>query len=323
MTLLYYDDRFLAHITGAHPERPVRLTQIMSHLERQGMVAQCRRPEWTPASHERLMRVHEAGYLEHLHEFVTSGGGRIEGDTVVSRASYDVARLAAGAAADALDRVVRGEAKNALCLVRPPGHHARGHEAMGFCLLNNIAIAARVATDEHKLDRALIVDWDVHHGNGTQDAFWTDGRVGFLSIHRWPFYPGTGDSDETGSGAGLGTTLNLPVEFGTSRQEYLARFRTALENFADRLRPQIVLISAGFDSHRDDPIGSLELETEDFTQLSRMVIDVANIHAAGRIVSILEGGYNPGVLAGCVEVHLHELLEADSKSTASLGSVGA
>src|ERR1051326_4961249 len=219
MTHLYYDDRFPAHVTGAHPERPVRLTQIMSHLERQGMVALCQRPQWQPASHERLLRIHELGYLEYLHEFITSGGGRIEGDTVVSRASYDVARLAAGAATDAVDRVVHGDAKNALCLVRPPGHHARGHEAMGFCLLNNIAIAARVATDEHKLDRVLIVDWDVHHGNGTQDAFWTDPRVGFFSIHRWPFYPVTGDRDETGSGAGLGTTMNLPIEFGTPRSE--------------------------------------------------------------------------------------------------------
>ncbi len=179
---------------------------------------------------------------------------------------------------------------------------------MGFCLFNNVAIGARVATDEHKLSRVLIVDWDVHHGNGTQDAFWTDERVGFFSIHRWPFYPGTGDSDETGSGAGLGTTLNVPIEFGTARREYLAHFRATLENFADKLRPQLVLISAGFDSHRDDPVGSLGLEIEDFSELSRIVLDIADVHAGGRVVSVLEGGYNPGVLAGCVEVHLQELL---------------
>ena len=169
-----------------------------------------------------------------------------------------------------------------------------------------------MATDEHQLDRVLIVDWDVHHGNGTQDAFWTDPRVGFFSIHRWPFYPGTGDSDETGSGDGLGTTLNLPVQFGTPRSEYLARFRAALEKFADKLHPQLVLISAGFDSHREDPIGSLELETEDFQKLSRVVQDVADTHAQGRVVSVLEGGYNPGVLAACVEAHLSELLRASN-----------
>jgi acetoin utilization deacetylase AcuC-like enzyme len=156
----------------------------------------------------------------------------------------------------------------------------------------------------------LIVDWDVHHGNGTQDAFWTDPKVGFFSIHRWPFYPGTGDRDETGSGAGLGTTLNVPVEFGTSRADYLAQFRNEIEAFADRLKPQLVIISAGFDSHRDDPVGSLGLEIEDFDALTQIVIDIANTHAAGRIVSVLEGGYNPGILAGCVAVHLQKLLAA-------------
>jgi acetoin utilization deacetylase AcuC-like enzyme len=186
---------------------------------------------------------------------------------------------------------------------------------MGFCLFNHVAIAARVATDEHGLDRVLIVDWDVHHGNGTQNTFWTDPRVGFLSIHRWPFYPGSGDSNETGAGAGLGTTVNLPMEFGTSRKEYLARFRQALENFSDRMRPQLILISAGFDAHREDPVGSLGLEIEDFEALTRIVVDIAAAHANGRVVSALEGGYNPGVLAFCVEAHLKELLRHDERES--------
>src|SRR5262249_26234945 len=147
------------------------------------------------------------------------GGGLIDSDTVVSRKSFDVARLAAGAACDAVDRVVAGEAKTALCVARPPGHHAIRERAMGFCLFSNIAVAAAVARDDHQLDRVLIVDWDVHHGNGTQDIFYADGRVGFLSIHRWPFYPETGDTDETGTGDGLGATVNLPTAFGTSRDE--------------------------------------------------------------------------------------------------------
>jgi acetoin utilization deacetylase AcuC-like enzyme len=316
MTLLYYDEHFLDHDTGTHPERPERLRQVAKHLERQGLMALCQREPWERISPQRLARVHEPKYASQVETLAQSGGGRIEVDTVVSPASYDVARLAAGAAADAVDRVVKGHANSALCLVRPPGHHARQADAMGFCLFNNIAIAARVATSEHRIDRVLIVDWDVHHGNGTQDAFWTDPRVGFFSIHRWPFYPGTGDRDETGSGAGLGTTINLPIEFGTPRAEYLAAFRAALEKFADQIRPQLVLISAGFDSHRDDPIGSLELETEDFIALSRIVLDIAAVHSGGRVVSVLEGGYNPGILAGCVEVHLNELLSADQKTSA-------
>ncbi|HTQ38396.1 MAG TPA: histone deacetylase [Pirellulales bacterium] len=308
MTLLYYHRRFLDHDTGAHPERPARLSQVISHLEHEGLAARCRRENWQRVSPQRLARVHRPDYAAALEAFARQGGGRIEVDTVVCPASYDVATLAAGAVADAVDRVIRGEEKNALCLVRPPGHHALAAGAMGFCLFNNVAIGAKVAIDELQLDRVLIVDWDVHHGNGTQDAFWTDPRVGFLSIHRWPFYPGTGDSDETGAGAGLGTTLNVPVKFGTSRHDYLAQFRRALETFADRLRPQLVLISAGFDSHRDDPVGSLGLEIEDFQTLTQAVQQVAQTHAQGRMVSVLEGGYNPGILAGCVEVHLLELL---------------
>ncbi len=310
MTLLYYDHRFLDHLTGAHPERPARLAKVISHLEHQALMAKCLRRPWEPASEERIARVHRPEYTARLKTIAEHGGGQIEADTMMSAASYDVACLAAGAVADAVDRVLHGEARNGLCLVRPPGHHALAHDAMGFCLLNSIAIGARVATDEHQLDRVLVVDWDVHHGNGTQDAFWTDPRVGFFSIHRWPFYPGTGDSDETGSGSGLGTTLNLPVQFGTRRSEYLARFRAALEKFADKLHPQLVLVSAGFDSHREDPVGSLGLEVEDFQALTRLVQNVADTHSQGRVVSVLEGGYNPGVLAECVEAHLQELLLA-------------
>jgi acetoin utilization deacetylase AcuC-like enzyme len=179
---------------------------------------------------------------------------------------------------------------------------------MGFCLFNSAAIAARVALDERQLERVLIVDWDVHHGNGTQDIFYADGRVGFLSVHRWPFYPGTGAADETGTGAGLGTTRNLPVEFGTPRKAFLERFRRELEDFAARIRPQLVLVSAGFDAHGEDPIGSLGLEVEDFAELTKYVLDVAAVHSSGRVVSLLEGGYNPQRLAECVAEHLRGML---------------
>ncbi len=310
MTLLYYDPRFLDHDTGRHLERPERLRQIIARLDATGLTANCDRPSWEPVSRARLERVHEPRHMDRITALAARGGGFIDSDTVVSPASYDVATLAAGAACDAVDRVLASEAKTALCLVRPPGHHALSERAMGFCLFNSIAIAAAVARDEHQLDRVLVVDWDVHHGNGTQDIFYADGRVGFLSIHRWPFYPGTGAVDETGTGDGLGATVNLPVTFGTPRESYRERFAAELEKLASRFRPQLVLLSAGFDSHRADPIGSLGLEVEDFAALTQIVSDVAAVHAAGRIVSLLEGGYNPPVLAECVEAHLRGLMGA-------------
>ena len=308
MTLLYYDDLFLQHDTGSHPERAERLMQDWRHLERTTLADRCTRPAWESAGREQLTAVHGAEYADQVRRFAEQGGGRIEEDTVVSPASYDVATRAAGAVCDAVKRVVAGEDSQAMCLVRPPGHHALARRAMGFCLFNNVAIGAKLATGPLGLDRVLVVDWDVHHGNGTQEAFWRDPRVGYLSIHRWPFYPGTGAADETGSGDGLGTTLNLPVEMDTPRKDYLARFTTELECFADRIKPQLVILSAGFDSHRDDPVGSLGLESEDFAPLTEAVLNIAGAHAEGRLVSVLEGGYNPSILAGCVEIHLREML---------------
>jgi acetoin utilization deacetylase AcuC-like enzyme len=183
---------------------------------------------------------------------------------------------------------------------------------MGFCLFNHVAVAAEAALAEHQLDHVLIVDWDVHHGNGTQESFWEDGRVGFFSIHRWPFYPGTGEIRETGSGRGLGWIANEPVEFGTPRAVFHGRFERALVALAAKVRPQLVLVSAGFDAHREDPVGSLGLEVEDFVRLTQTVLAVAGEHAGGRVVSLLEGGYNPARLAESVEVHLKELLAASA-----------
>jgi acetoin utilization deacetylase AcuC-like enzyme len=311
MTLLYSDPRFLDHDTRrGHPERAERLRQVTAHLDATGLAARCITPEWPAATREQIERVHQAAYVNAIEDLAARGGGRPDPDTVVSPASFDVAGLAAGAACDAVGRVLAGKDRTALCLVRPPGHHALADRAMGFCLFNNVAIAARAAIDEHGLERLLIVDWDVHHGNGTQDTFYADGRVGYFSIHRWPFYPGTGAADETGSGAGLGATRNLPIEFGTPRDVYRDRFRHELDEFAAHIKPQLVLVSAGFDSHREDPIGSLGLEVEDFAELTKCVLDVANVHAGGRVVSLLEGGYNPKRLAECVAEHLKELLAA-------------
>jgi acetoin utilization deacetylase AcuC-like enzyme len=307
MTLLYQNDRFLEHDTGDHPECSERLRRTVDWLEGTELARICTRPSWPPIGVESLSQTHSSEHIRAVREFAESGGGRIESDTVVSPMSYDVALLAAGAVADAVDRVIRGEDRRALCLVRPPGHHAVPHRPMGFCLFNNVAVAAQRALTEHNLDRVLIVDWDVHHGNGTQDAFWTSEQVAFLSVHRWPFYPGTGNHDETGSGAGIGFTVNLPVEFGTSRASYLDKFTRALESIAAKSKPQLVIVSAGFDAHRLDPIGSLGLEVEDFAKLTRLVCDVAEEYCDGRVVSALEGGYNPDMLAQSVEAHLRAL----------------
>ena len=314
MTLLYSSPVFLEHETGTHPERALRLTTISRYLEVEGLVQQCRQPQWSPATRQQIGRLHKDAWYDELRDYAEAGGGRIEADTVVSQRSFDAAALAAGAVCDAVGRVVQGEDTTALCLVRPPGHHAVAGGAMGFCLFNNIAIGAKEAIAVHQLDRVLIVDWDVHHGNGTQDMFWTDEQVGFLSIHRWPFYPGSGKGDETGSGQGLGTTRNLPIEYGTSRADYLAQFANELADFASRVKPQLVLVSAGFDAHRQDPIGSLQLETEDFAELTQMVKQIAAEHAGGRLISVLEGGYHPARLAESVGLHLAGLLESESST---------
>jgi acetoin utilization deacetylase AcuC-like enzyme len=309
MTLLYTHDDFLRHETGRHPESVARLVAIHRRLAESNLVERCIGPKWKPISDDDLARVHRLEYAAEVARFCEAGGGRIETDTIVSADSYATARLAAGAVCDAVRRVTAGEDRRAMCLVRPPGHHALEAAAMGFCLFNNIATAARLATRELEVDRVLIVDWDVHHGNGTQATFWDDSQVGFFSIHRWPFYPGSGAESETGTGDALGSTCNVPIEYGTPRREYLARFTRALDDFAARTRPQLVLLSAGFDSHREDPVGSLDLETEDFAPLTRAVQGIADTYADGRLVSVLEGGYHAARLAECVELHLGLLLE--------------
>lgn len=309
MTLIYYNPRVLQHQTGDHPEHAGRLRAVAEHFDSQDIWQNSRVEQWPAAKLPVVAAVHDGSYLAQIEQLAREGGGRVDADTVVSPESFDVALLAAGAAVDAVGRVLSGTADQALCLVRPPGHHAVKSQAMGFCLVNNIAVAARTAIDQHGLDRVLIVDWDVHHGNGTQDLFYDDPRVAFFSAHRWPFYPGTGGADETGTGDGLGATLNLPMKMGVSRDRFTAEFARELGDFADRWKPQLVLVSAGFDAHRLDPVGSLGLESEDFDSLTAAVLDVAAAHAEGRVVSVLEGGYNPPVLAECLQVHVEALRE--------------
>jgi acetoin utilization deacetylase AcuC-like enzyme len=308
MVTIFTDPRMLDHLPPArHPERPERLQAILRHLDRTGLRQACPSGLVREATRAELGRVHHPGYLGALSEFESRGGGPIEPDTWMSPGSLRAALLAAGAAVEATTEVLSGKARRSLCLVRPPGHHALPDGAMGFCLFGNIAVAAADAVERMGLDRVLIVDFDVHHGNGTQEIFYEDPRVAFLSIHRYPFYPGTGAADETGSGHGLGFTRNVPLRYGVSRKDYRGAFRNALEDLADRIRPELILVSAGFDAHEEDPVGSLGLEVEDFEDLTRDIVGVAETHAAGRIVSVLEGGYNVPILAGCVAAHLQAL----------------
>ena len=269
MTLLYCPPCFLDHETGNHPERADRIRQTagaagggrpvgpMPHARVSAGFAAAAGQGAFARLHRRGLGLCEIGRRLHRVRHGRQPGQLRRGPDGGRQ------RVRRGRAA------VRGEDTQALCLVRPPGHHAMVNHAMGFCIFNNIAVAARLAVDVLGLDRVLIVDWDIHHGNGTQATFWEDPKVGFLSIHRWPFYPGTGDADETGGGRGLGTTLNLPVEYGTPRKDYLALFGDNLEKFAAKIKPQLVLLSAGFDAHRLDPVGDLGLETEDFIPLDQ------------------------------------------------------
>jgi acetoin utilization deacetylase AcuC-like enzyme len=290
-----------------HPERPERLQAVLRQLQRAGYFNTCPHGVVREATDEELSRIHDTAYLQSVAELESQGGGMLDPDTWLLPGSLRAARLAAGAAIEAVAFVLGGDHRRALCLVRPPGHHARPSTGMGFCIYDNIAVCAAEALMRFELARALIVDFDVHHGNGTQEAFYDSPCVGFLSIHRYPFYPGSGARDETGTGAGLGNIVNIPLPYGTPRQEYHASFRAGLEKIADRIRPEIVFISAGFDAHSQDPIGDLGLEIDDFEVLTREIVLVAETHAQGRIVSLLEGGYNVPVLAASVAAHLHTL----------------
>jgi acetoin utilization deacetylase AcuC-like enzyme len=320
VTLLYRDDLFLQHNTGRHPERADRLRAIDARLDQAGLLPRCTAGSYTPLSQDAVCAVHQRAVLERIRHVTAHGGGYLDPDTIVSPASLTVALAAAGACVAAVDAVLGGIDRTALCLVRPPGHHATHRESMGFCLFNNIALAAHHARTGHQLNRLLIVDWDVHHGNGTQDIFYADGQVSFLSIHRYGhgFYPGTGAAGDTGTGPGLGHTVNVPLPYGTPRGDFVSRFTHTLESFADKVRPELVLVSAGFDAHRVDPVGSLGLESEDFGTLTRLVLDIARTHCGGRLVSCLEGGYDLGALAESVQIHLEILMG----STAGKGFTG-
>lgn len=307
-TALIYDPLYLRHETGFHPENAERLRAIAATLEADTQLqAKVKNTLPASASDEDILRCHGEQLLAQVRTFCERGRPFIDLDTVISPASFNVAKLAAGAAITAVDQVFKGEAQNAFAFVRPPGHHATANRAMGFCLFNNAAIGARYAQAKYAAERVLIIDWDVHHGNGTQDIFYQDSTVFYFSTHQYPYYPGTGAATETGAGKGEGATLNIPLHEHTSAHAHRQAFTDALQAIEKIFPPDLIIISAGFDSRRDDPLGGLLLEDSDFAEMTKEVMAMAERHAAGRVVSLLEGGYNLNTLGETVRTHVSAL----------------
>jgi acetoin utilization deacetylase AcuC-like enzyme len=300
------DDRYREHrAPPGHPERAERLAAVASAIDarRERLSALPARP----ATADEILAVHPRSHLDAIETAARRAPTRLDPDTYVSPASYDVALLAAGGAIEAARAVARGEAQGALAAVRPPGHHAEAQRAMGFCLFNNVAIAAR-ALRRDGVGRVLILDWDVHHGNGTQRLFEDDPDVLYFSTHQFPFYPGTGDLGEAGRGKGLGATVNVPLPPGCGDLEYVGVLRRLLVPVAFSFRPDVVLVSCGFDAHRDDPLASMEVTQSGFAEMTRIVRALGDDLCGGRVAFVLEGGYAPRGLAEGTAAVLDELL---------------
>ncbi|MEK7448159.1 MAG: histone deacetylase [Planctomycetota bacterium] len=322
MTYLVYDDIYLKHDTGTHPETAERLVSIVAHLKKTKFWKQDHLLSPRLAEVKEISLVHPPEYIKTVEKISLQtaplwrgGSGYLDSDTVVSPDSYQVARYAVGGVLNAIDAVINaGKNTNALCLVRPPGHHALPDQGMGFCLFNNVAIGARYLQKKYQVGKILIIDWDLHHGNGTQAVFYDDPTVFYFSMHRFPYYPGTGAAEETGLDQGEGFTLNIPLAPDITRNEYLKKFEAALLKIKQKFTPDFILISAGFDGYKNDPLGGLGLEAADFQTLTELVKKLADeccdgpaAIGASRIVSVLEGGYSLEGLPYCIEAHLNGL----------------
>lgn len=309
-TGLLLDPLFQKHDTGSgHPESIKRYTTIARVLKEKGLIGQCEPLQMRAATKEEITTCHSPAYYDLAKAEITGGSHMLStGDTFVSQHSFDVAIHAVGGALNAVDAVFGEKIRNAFCAVRPPGHHATPDKGMGFCVFNSAAIAARYAQKKHGIKRAVIIDWDVHHGNGTQDIFYADPSVFYFSTHQWPLYPGTGPKTDTGTGDGKGSTLNCPFPAGTGMEKIGAAFRDEFLPAMEIFKPELVIISAGFDSRIGDPLGAFTLTDQDFAELTSILMTLAHKHAEGRIVSMLEGGYNVEGLASAVATHLQTLI---------------
>jgi acetoin utilization deacetylase AcuC-like enzyme/formylglycine-generating enzyme required for sulfatase activity len=306
-----YHDVYLEHeTTPGHPEKPQRLTAILERLKAGGLHGELVHLTPRPADEKWLRTIHAARYIERARRSCAEGEFYLDtGDVPISTRSYEAAVLAVGGVLAAADAVMQGEVANAFCAVRPPGHHAMEDRAMGFCIFNNVAIGARYVQQQHNLSKVLIVDWDVHHGNGTQAAFYDDPSVMYFSVHQYPFYPGSGTEFETGRGKGEGTVINVPLPARSGDADFLEAFEQKLRPAALAFAPDFVFISAGFDAHENDTLGGMQVTTEGFAKLSRIVKDIAEQCCRGRLVSVLEGGYGLDGLAASVEAHIRVLMD--------------
>jgi len=304
------DRRYLLHMAGfSHPESPERLAGIYEMLDNPAMSWKFTHIEAREATHDEIAIVHSPSYID----FIASTEGKdivmLDADTMTSPDTYSIAKLAVGGVCNAVDQVLDGSVDNAFAFVRPPGHHAGKENAAGFCIFNNIAIAAMHAILKHRLKRVMIVDWDLHHGNGTQSIFYKDPRVLYFSAHQYPYYPGTGSMQEIGQGKGEGYTINVPMQSGATDASYVNIFRKILEPVAMEYKPQLVLLSAGFDAYFNDPLGGMRITPDGFAALTRILLDIADKCCKGRFVSVLEGGYNVAGLAKSAKCVLEEMLD--------------
>jgi len=304
-----YHPDFLKHDTGdGHPERAERLVTLIEYLQAQPLYAHLHQLQPEPAEVSHIARVHPQRHIERIAAACRRGFNFLDTDTPVCEHSYQAALRASGALVAACDAVVRGQLTNAFCAVRPPGHHAEPERPMGFCLFNNVAVAAKYLQDAHDVDRICIIDWDVHHGNGTQAAFYKDPSVLFISLHQYPLYPGTGAGDETGSGFGLGFTTNFPLKSGSGDDTYVALLNGAVADKVLAFDPDFILLSAGFDAHTLDPLANMNVTEAGFAEMTGIVKTFAGECCQDRLVSTLEGGYHLDGLKKSVAEHLNILI---------------
>ena len=307
------DPFYLKHKNEPHPENPGRLNAIQKNIESSKYYNNLTLIQPRKATVEDIAKVHGTGYIRSVEDSCRNGVRNLDADTVISSDSYQAALLSAGAGLEALDKILEGTVGNAFCAVRPPGHHAEQNKAMGFCLFNNVGVIARYAQDVKNIQKIFIFDWDVHHGNGTQHSFYKDSSIYYSSIHQYPFYPGTGGVDETGTGDGLGSNLNLPMRAYSCDADYINAIEQKLIPVIQKFNPDLIIISAGFDAHENDPLAQINLSTDCYGKMTQKLMEIANDVCNGRILSMLEGGYDYSALADSVQLHVETLSSSQSQ----------